>query len=153
MSLELYFSNRTDKLAQELADVLASVWQDPLRPPVLLIPNRHVEKWLKLFLSRRFGALVGMSGEFIESFLWRTLVAQGEISHGPALIDGPLLQQAILFVMHSVEASGGGELAALREYCAAGWEGGRVRRKTGLAARLANLFLEYEYALAGPPRS
>ncbi len=146
MSLELYFSNRTDKLAQELADVLASVWQDPLRPPVLLIPNRHVEKWLKLFLSRRFGALVGMSGEFIESFLWRTLVAQGEISHGPALIDGPLLQQAILFVMHSVEASGGGELAALREYCAAGWEGGRVRRKTGLAARLANLFLEYEYA-------
>jgi exonuclease V gamma subunit len=147
MALQLFFSNNVEILGRELVERLLQSWPDPLRPPVLLLPNRYVEKWLKLYISREKGVLMGLYGEFIESFLWRTLAANKSKTGKPALIDGALLTQAILHVMRLIEVSDcGPELRAVREYITAGAEGGRVRRKIGLAARLAGLFLEYEYS-------
>jgi exonuclease V gamma subunit len=147
MALELYFSNDVETLGNEFMEKLMAAWEDPLRPPALLVPNRYIEKWLKLFISRKQGVLVGLYGEFIEKFLWRVLVADKESSNTATLIDGALLSQALLHVMGQIEEnSSGGELDALRNYLAAGSPAGRVRRRTGLASRLSGLFLEYEYS-------
>jgi exonuclease V gamma subunit len=148
MALHQYFSNDVETLGQEFLEKLDAAWGDPLRPPALLVPNRYVEKWLKLFVSRKQGALVGLRGEFIEKFLWRMLVEGADAGKNATLIDGPLLCQVLLHVMERVEKDGGPPgLFALRNYLLAeGHASGRVKRRIGLATRLSGLFLEYEYS-------
>jgi exonuclease V gamma subunit len=147
MALELYFSNDVETLGNEFMEKLMAAWEDPLQPPALLVPNRYIEKWLKLFISKKQGVLVGLYGEFIEKFLWRALVADKESNDTATLIDGALLSQVLLHVMVQIEEnSSDGELDALRNYLSAGSLAGRVRRRTGLASRLSGLFLEYEYS-------
>ncbi len=147
MALHLYFSNDVERLGCELADKLNAAWDDPLKPPPLLVPNRYMEKWLKLFISKKQGVLLGLYGEFIEKFLWRILVEETDNAVPLTMIDGPLLCQVLLSVMRQVEnANETGDLAALRNYLSSGPQAGLVRRRTGLATRLSGLFLEYEYS-------
>lgn len=53
--LRIYRSNRMEKLAEALGDVLAEAAADPLLPECILVPGRGVAQWLNMRLCERFG--------------------------------------------------------------------------------------------------
>jgi exodeoxyribonuclease V gamma subunit len=53
--LRIYRSNRMEKLAEALGDVLSETPPDALAPECVLVPGRGVAQWLNMRLSERFG--------------------------------------------------------------------------------------------------
>jgi exonuclease V gamma subunit len=53
--LRIYRSNRMEKLAEALGDVLSEAAADPLAPECVLVPGRGVAQWLSARLAERFG--------------------------------------------------------------------------------------------------
>jgi exodeoxyribonuclease V gamma subunit len=53
--LRIYRSNRMEKLAEALGDVLSEPLPDPLAPECILVPGRGVAQWLSMRLAERFG--------------------------------------------------------------------------------------------------
>jgi exodeoxyribonuclease V gamma subunit len=53
--LRIYRSNRMEKLAEALGDVLSEAAADPLAPECVLVPGRGVAQWLSSRLAERFG--------------------------------------------------------------------------------------------------
>ncbi|MFA6034490.1 MAG: exodeoxyribonuclease V subunit gamma, partial [Myxococcota bacterium] len=132
MALSLYFSNRTESLFRKFSVHLDGAWKDPFLPPVLIIQNRLVDKWIKLQLARERGCITAIDGVFLEKFLWN-LVAQ---KNDEAVHAGEL-QLRILAFLRDIPADS--VFDPLREYT-----GTDARRRVQLSARLARLFLEYE---------
>ena len=54
--LRIHRAERADRLAEALAAVLAAPLEDPLRPEVVAVPTRGVERWLGQRLSCTLGA-------------------------------------------------------------------------------------------------
>ena len=55
MALHLHVAERTDALADGLADLLATPLDDPFAREVVVVPARGVERWLTQRLSHRLG--------------------------------------------------------------------------------------------------
>jgi exodeoxyribonuclease V gamma subunit len=55
LGLSVYRSNRLERLAEALAELLAEPPEDPFAPECILVPGRGVAQWLSLELSQRFG--------------------------------------------------------------------------------------------------
>jgi exodeoxyribonuclease V gamma subunit len=53
--LRIYRSNRMEKLAEALGDVLNEAPPDSLAPECILVPGRGVAQWLSMRLAERFG--------------------------------------------------------------------------------------------------
>lgn len=53
--LRIYRSNRMEKLAEALGDVLCEAPPDSLAPECILVPGRGVAQWLSMRLAERFG--------------------------------------------------------------------------------------------------
>jgi exodeoxyribonuclease V gamma subunit len=53
--LSVYRSNRLERLAEALAELLAEPPEDAFAPECILVPGRGVAQWLSLELSQRFG--------------------------------------------------------------------------------------------------
>lgn len=53
--LRIYRSNRMEKLAESLGDVLSEPPENPLSPECILVPGRGVAQWLNMQLCERFG--------------------------------------------------------------------------------------------------
>jgi exodeoxyribonuclease V gamma subunit len=53
--LRIYRSNRMEKLAEVLGDVLIEPLSDALAPECILVPGRGVAQWLSMRLAERFG--------------------------------------------------------------------------------------------------
>ena len=54
--LQLYRSERADRLVEALGDLLTSPLPDPMTAEVVAVPTRGVERWLTQRLSHRLGA-------------------------------------------------------------------------------------------------
>jgi exodeoxyribonuclease V gamma subunit len=54
-SLRIYRSNRMEKLAEALGDVLSEPPRNALSPECILVPGRGVAQWLSMQLCERFG--------------------------------------------------------------------------------------------------
>jgi exodeoxyribonuclease V gamma subunit len=132
MALSLHFANSTESLFKKFSGRLRETWKDPFKPPVLLIQNRIVDKWLKLQLARERGCVMAISGVFLEKFLWD--LAAGE-SDEP--VHAEEMQFRILKFLRKIP--GDKVFDPLREYV-----GDDARRRVQLSARLARLLLEYE---------
>jgi exodeoxyribonuclease V gamma subunit len=53
--LRIYRSNRMEKLAEAIGDVLCEAPPDSLAPECILVPGRGVAQWLSMTLAERFG--------------------------------------------------------------------------------------------------
>ncbi|WP_055475405.1 exodeoxyribonuclease V subunit gamma [Gordonia sp. HS-NH1] len=60
--LILHRAERTDTLADALADVLTHPLDDPMRPEIVSVPAAGVERWLAQHLARRLGTGAGGDG-------------------------------------------------------------------------------------------
>ena len=73
MAIQLYFSNSTPNLLDKLHENLKDEWQDPLSPPVLVVPNPNLGKWVKLKLTDKTGVTANLQGDYLERVFWNIL--------------------------------------------------------------------------------
>src|SRR5579871_4837683 len=73
----LYLASEFPSLAARLADVLAAEDRrgDFFAPATVVVPNRYVRKWLRLWLARRLGISINLRCLDIEEALWELLRA------------------------------------------------------------------------------
>ena len=67
--LSIYMSNRTEILAEQLADVLRVPGTSALEPEIVVIQSRGMQRWLSLAISRRNGICANIEFPFPKTFL------------------------------------------------------------------------------------
>ncbi|MBM7517128.1 exodeoxyribonuclease V subunit gamma [Nocardioides nitrophenolicus] len=148
MTLHLHRAARTDLLADELGELLASPLADPFASEVVVVPARGVERWLTQRLSHRLGAgPAGGDG-----------VCAGVRFLQPASLIGLLLgrdrddpwqpDRLVWPLLATIDASlGEAWCATLATHLGHGLDGeeGELRRsrRWSVARRLAELFASY----------
>jgi exonuclease V gamma subunit len=144
---ELYHSSRDD------------VDYDFFRPPLILIPNRNIGRWIQMQLARAdlspeaHGVAANIDFQFLETGLWELLLVLDPEREKPRLLERADLQFLILTALQRALSSE--KTAAdrpfesferyLREGAAQESGPASPRQLYQLAVRLAALFQEYEY--------
>src|ERR1043165_1598011 len=143
----LYLAADLRMLADRLAANLDGEAEagDFFAPARIVVPNRFIRKWLKLFLARQQSIAINLHFEQLEEALWRML---GECDSAPnpaEAIDDNVYRLMVLSVLLEERDP---DLAPLRRYLRVG-EGRpprlSCRRAWYLADRLGTLIREYEY--------
>jgi len=149
MGITLYFSNQLMTLVEKLQDNLAPTDAaiNPLDPPVVIVPNMNLSKWIKLTCARRCGIFMNVDFQYLETGLWRMLRSLSDPAQPePELLDRERMILLLFFILMGPD-SGTTDLAVVNRYLG-GHEGGggdREIRCWQLAEELARLFQEYEY--------
>ncbi|MES9967108.1 MAG: exodeoxyribonuclease V subunit gamma, partial [Sedimenticola sp.] len=73
LMLQLYQSNRLEKLADRLAQVLASPQSDPFAPEVVVVQHPGMGRWLSLGLADRLGVCANVRFPLPAGFIWEIL--------------------------------------------------------------------------------
>ncbi len=142
----------TDQIA--LADTLADFLDAEARqgdffsPATIVVPNRYLGQWLRLWLARTRGIAINLRFLYLEAALWELLREQDPRNHPQPLelVDQEGYRLMVLSLL--LEDALAPELAPLRYYLrSSGVEAGRSawRRAWHLADRLARLVRDYEY--------
>ncbi|MCW8945675.1 MAG: exodeoxyribonuclease V subunit gamma [Sedimenticola sp.] len=71
--LHLYHSNRLERLADQLADILAVPLGEPLSAETLVVQHQGMGRWLSLELSRRLGICANTQFLLPAGFIWQLL--------------------------------------------------------------------------------
>ena len=136
--LNLFTSNRLEKLAELLAGTLETPLSSPLKQEVILIQSRGMQRWITLKLAEHFGSWSCSEFPFPNSFvsgLFSTVM--------PDVTESPLFQRDVMVWRIRSVLSGlkdRSEFAPLKSYL----KGGREELKRfQLAARIADLFDQY----------
>ncbi|HSO19535.1 MAG TPA: exodeoxyribonuclease V subunit gamma [Desulfosarcina sp.] len=150
MGTTLYFSNQLMPLADKLAaDLLpentVGGWPDP---PVVVVPNMNLSKWIKLTLAEKNGIFMHVQFEFLEAGLWKMLRSLDRRPGAPPqLADRNDLTTLIFFILMNADMQTP-DLQPLDRYLDSSSltnDVGREIRCWQLAGQLAFLFQEYEY--------
>ncbi|HEV3120488.1 MAG TPA: exodeoxyribonuclease V subunit gamma, partial [Isosphaeraceae bacterium] len=151
MSSVLYLSTDIEALAATFAERLDEQGRDGgfFTPATVVVPNRYLEKWLKLRLAKQRGVVANLKFEFLEDSIWRLLQELDSRTHDPPLdlVSDPEYRLMVLAALLE-ERPGDADLGPLRSYLReSGATAGRDywRKAWQLAARLASLVRDYEY--------
>lgn len=145
----LYLGTDQIALAERLASLLDDEARtgDMFRPVTIVVPNRYLGKWLRLWLARTRGIAINLRFLYLEQALWELLREQDPRPHDRPLelIDQEGYRLMVLSVL--LEENGPHELEPLRQYIQGDGPAGRdtERRAWQLADRLARLIRDYEY--------
>jgi exodeoxyribonuclease V gamma subunit len=150
MGVDLYFSNQLIPLAGKLHENLTPENVDAgiLEPPLVIVPNMNLSKWLKLTLSRKAGIFMNVEFQYLETGLWRMIRSlDPNPHHEPDLLDKDSLTILLFFILLSPDR-GSPDLTPVYQYLYL--PDGRARndieiRCWQLSSELARLFQEYEY--------
>jgi exonuclease V gamma subunit len=144
----LYLGTDLTSLATKLAEVLDEVIaNDCFRPVKIVVPNRNVGKWLKLWLARRDGVAINLQFAYLEEVLWDLLQDLDPRQHPvPLLPLGDEHYQLLALVALLEQDDKKSRLEPLRQYLGPdrgkrNWWG----RAWNLADRLTGLIRDYEY--------
>jgi exonuclease V gamma subunit len=145
----LYLGTSLDALAARFATLLDQSARagDFFAPATVIVPNRYVGKWLRLWLARRDGIAINLHFGYLETHIWELLKQVDGRRHEQRLelLDDTNYRLMILSVLLD-EREGAPE--GLRDYLhTEGNLRGRdfCRRSWQLADRLAGLIRDYEY--------
>ena len=150
MGVELFFSNQLMPLAGKLYENLRPHVVDAtiLEPPVVIVPNMNLSKWIKLTLARQAAIFMNVEFQYLEIGLWQMLHALDLNSHlNPELQDKENLKILLFFILLNANQNVV-DLIPVNRYLRL--PDGRDRsdieiRCWQLSAELARLFQEYEY--------
>jgi exonuclease V gamma subunit len=146
--LNLQFAPSADLLVPLLLDRLRSVWNDPFKPPTIIVPSPAVGKWLVMCLAacadesgRKFGCIANLDLPTLERYLWQALKPDVNMH----LLDVEHFHQIICSVLDRPLIDG--EIyKPVRDYlCDKGGERIDPVKRVQLSARIAHQFLEYVY--------
>lgn len=108
MSIELYFSNRLDKLAEQFAatvDLENKRKENIFKAPLVIAPNVNLVKWLQLMLARKRSVCMNMDFQFLETGLWNLLANLDTEKLNPKLpklLDNDCLQMLLLYALQNL---------------------------------------------------
>ncbi|MCG6894058.1 MAG: exodeoxyribonuclease V subunit gamma, partial [Desulfobacteraceae bacterium] len=149
MTIELYFSNRLEALADKFAEIMsaATAEADVLEAPAVVVPNANLAKWLKLFLAQDTGICMNVGFRYLEDGLWEMLSALDEDEVPPERMNEERLVLLLLHILEHLEIDDP-DMAPVARYLMD--DGGSRRpdypaRLWQFSHRLAGLFQEYEY--------
>src|SRR5438094_10050043 len=79
----LYLGTDQIALAERLAELLdeESRSGDVFRPATIVVPNRYLAKWLRLWLARTRGIAINLRFLYLEAALWELLREQDPRKH------------------------------------------------------------------------
>jgi exodeoxyribonuclease V gamma subunit len=143
--IDLSYSNRSEPLLDALAENVAATQATLYDPVYLIVPNGHVEGYLKQGLARRRGIAAHVRTRFLRAFLRE--IAQAS-APGLRVVDREAIEGELLALFHDPRRLALAELAPVRSYLEPD-DGDRHaldRRRAQLAAQLADLFDEYSYS-------
>ncbi len=136
--LRIHFSNRIERLADELAGALmASPPPDPLVAETILVGHAGMDEWLKRALAERLGVAANFEFQQPGAFVWRMLRARDPALPRSSPLDrGPLVWRLYAALIDNPAA----QAPAVRRYLEAGDE----RAPFELAETLATVFEQYQ---------
>ncbi len=136
--LHVHFSNRIERLADALTEVLAHpVETEPLCPETIVVGHAGMDEWLKRALAMRRGIAANLAFQQPGSFVWRMLRARDrQLPTSSPLERGPLVWR----LYAALTATQGKQAPVLARYLAAGDE----RAPFELAEALATVFEQYQ---------
>ena len=135
--LILHQSNRLERLADSLTEVLESPLSSPLAPEIVAVQSIGAARWLALRLARRFGVTANIQFPFPATLLWRLFRAVLPDVPERSPFAAEVLTWRTLRHLGDVVAQPGFE--SLADYL----RGGDDLRRYHLAERIALLFDEY----------
>ena len=135
--LIVHESNRLERLADSLTEVLEMPLASPLAPEVVAVQSIGVARWLALRLARRFGVAANIQFPFPSTLLWRLFRALLPDVPERSPFAADVLTWRTLGQLGHVLAQPGFE--PLADYL----QGGDDLRRYHLAERIALLFDEY----------
>ncbi|BBO73361.1 hypothetical protein DSCW_07780 [Desulfosarcina widdelii] len=147
MGVTLYFSNQLMPLVEKLQKNLApkDAATNPLDPPVVIVPNMNLSKWIKLTCARRCGIFMNVDFQYLETGLWRMLRSLSDPAEPePELLDRERMTLLLFFILMGSD-SGTRDLAVVNRYLGSHEGRDREIRCWQLAEELSRLFQEYEY--------
>ncbi len=143
MAIQLYFSNRLERLAEKLTE---SVYADSgntdiFRQPVIIVPNANLVKWLQLFFAKKRSVAMNIAFRYLEDGMRKLIEALDPGKEKPEPLDRKLSQIILLYILQHPE----GDMSALFHQYLRKDRPGYAGRVSQLSDRLATLFQEYEF--------
>ncbi|MBU1970400.1 exodeoxyribonuclease V subunit gamma [Patescibacteria group bacterium] len=106
MTIELYFSNQLDELAYKFSEVVTDEVRGKsniLEPPVVIVPNANLAKWLQLFLAGENSIFMNFRFQFLEAGLWGMLAALDAGENKPDMMDEEQLEILLLHILQNLD--------------------------------------------------
>jgi exodeoxyribonuclease V gamma subunit len=117
MAVALYFSNRIEVLAQELAERIHApgpTTTDPLKATSVLVPNHHLAKWLQLRIADHWGICMQVRFALLEEGLWHLIEQLDPADMKPRRCSQTEMKVVILKVLQDLWEQGDAQDPLLR---------------------------------------
>ena len=154
MTIELYFSNQLDQLADKFSDTIADENRSKANifdAPVVIVPNANLAKWLQLFLAKKHSIFMNVDFQYLDAGLWGMLTELDYSENKPEMLDNDLLKILLLCALQNLKNSAP-DLLPVTQYLM-GEDGHKnpdyAARLWQLSEKLAHLFQEYEFHRIG----
>jgi len=150
MAIALYFSNQLDQLADKFSDVVADEVRrqdNILQPPVVIVPNANLAKWLQLSLAEKQSIFMNVEFQYLEAGLWGMLAALDAGENKPDMLDNDQLKILLLHILQNLDRRDA-DYWPISQYLFGEDDAKRpddAARLWQLAEKLAHLFKEYEF--------
>jgi exodeoxyribonuclease V gamma subunit len=145
----LYLATELETLAARLAESLLDDerHRDCFTPVTIVVPNRYLRKWLRLWLARRTGIAINLRFVDLEDALWELLRAVDPRTHATSSepLDENIYRLLVLSVLLEDRESNLGLLRGYMQLAGPTLTRLSCRRAWQLADRLGMLIREYEY--------
>ncbi len=150
MTIELYFSNQLDQLADKFSDVVTDEVRGKdniLEAPVVIVPNANLAKWLQLVLAEKNSIFMNVAFQYLEAGLWEMLAALDPGENKPDMMDNDQLKILLLHILQNLDRSDA-DFLPMTQYLFGEDDAGRpddAARLWQLSEKIAHLFKEYEF--------
>lgn len=150
MSIQLYFSNCLDKLAEQFVlkvDLENQHKKDVFKAPLIIAPNVNLVKWLQLMLARKRSVCMNMDFQFLEAGLWGLLANLDNEKLNPKLLNNDCLRMLLLYALQNLDKNKI-EFKPINHYL---FNPDNIKRPDyaarlwQLSEKFAGLFQEYEF--------
>ena len=150
MTIELYFSNQLDQLADKFSDVVTAEIRGKdniLESPDVIVPNANLAKWLQLLLADKNSIFMNIGFQYLEAGLWGMLAALDSGENKPDMMDNDQLKILLLHMLQNLDRNDDAFLP-ITQYLFGEDDAERAddaARLWQLSEKMAHLFEEYEF--------
>jgi len=151
MTIELYFSNRLEDLAEKFSAVMARENREKkniLEGSLTIVPNQNLAKWLQLTLAKQQSVLMNVDFQYLDEGLWNLIAGLDEREEKPVRLDHPFRQMLLLYALQEYGRKIFRPYEPLNRYLLGpdGRQGPDYGIKLWqLTERMVHLFEEYEF--------
>ncbi len=139
--VHLFYSNQTEALLDALVQALQECRVHPLELQSLVLPNRHLETYVRFGIGHRLGVALGLRFERLETAIDRAL---GRGDSRNRLLSHWVLTTTLIECLAPSALDEHPELESVHHYIdAVPHHAARDRRRTQLALQLSRIYQEY----------